>query len=69
MDAPSPKELSEGAGISPSYASMILGKTRPCPRKVALDFYEKTGRQIDFLARLTKDEADQVLRLEKKAAA
>lgn len=57
---PAPKELSEAAGISQSYASMILSGNRIPPRSLAIHILRKTGHRLDCLDGLS-DEAIALL--------
>jgi hypothetical protein len=59
MDKPSPKALVEAAGISPSYASMILSDgehKRIPPRSLAILIYRETGWRHDCIAELTDEQ-------------
>lgn len=58
MDKPSPKQLIEVAGISPSYASMILSETkaRTPPRSLAILILRKTGWLHPTIADLTEEQ-------------
>jgi len=53
-----PSKVSEAAGISPSYASMILNGRRQPPLGTALKIYDTTGLQVGLLASLTPDEIE-----------
>jgi hypothetical protein len=55
---PSPKELSEAVGISPSYASMILSGYRDPPRSLAIHILRKSGWRHKMLADLTDEQLD-----------
>lgn len=57
-----PSKLSEAAGISPSYASMILSGDREPPLGTALKIYDKTRLQFGFLKGLTPDEIEPLRR-------
>ena len=59
MDKPSPKELVEASGISPSYASMILSDgehRRIPPRGLAVCLFRKTGWKHETIADLTDEQ-------------
>ncbi len=48
--------LRDIAGISPSYASMILNGKRPCPPEMAIKVYRQTGQRIGPLEQATIEE-------------
>lgn len=51
-----PTELSEKAGISVGYASMLLsGERASCSLSVALKIYDATGEQFGILKGLSPD--------------
>ena len=54
--------MSEVAGISLGHASMILSGDRKPSLKVALDIYDKTGRQFGILEGLNADAIEQLRR-------
>jgi hypothetical protein len=60
--APTPKELSEAVGISPSYASMILsesddpGTSRTPPKSLAILIYRKLGWKHPVISDLTEEQ-------------
>lgn len=54
--APSPKDLCEAAGISPSYASMILGGSRRPPRPLAIHIFRITGWKHASIASLNDEQ-------------
>lgn len=57
METPlSPKDLSEAAGISPSYASMILNGQRDWTRPIALAVFRRTGSRFGPLVGASDDE-------------
>lgn len=59
MVTPSPKELVDASGISPSYASMILSDgehKRIPPRSLAILLYRKTGWKHESIRDLTEDQ-------------
>jgi hypothetical protein len=62
MKAPSPKELVDVSGISPSYASMILSesddpaKSRTPQRSLAILIYRRTGWKHPSIADLTEQQ-------------
>jgi hypothetical protein len=62
MEAPSPKELSDAVGISPSYASMILSesddpaKSRTPPRSLAILIFRKLGWKHRSIEALTEEQ-------------
>lgn len=58
-----PTELSDAAGISVSYASMILSGDRKPPLGRALSIYDKTGLLFGDLKGLTPDEIRRVREL------
>ena len=63
MDTPSPKDLVEATGISPSYASMILSDgdhRRVPPRPLAIRIYRKTGWKHSSIAALTDEQIDVI---------
>jgi transcriptional regulator with XRE-family HTH domain len=60
MAKPSPKELSEAVGISPSYASMILSGDRSPARPLAIAIFRKLGWKHSIITDLT-DEQMRVL--------
>lgn len=64
MDKPSPKALVEAAGISPSYASMILSGDRTPPRPLAIRIYRETGWKASCLASLSNDDIDVLERVD-----
>lgn len=57
-----PTELSGAAGISVSYASMILSGDRKPPLRMALSIYDKTGLRFGFLAGLKPEEIEPLRR-------
>jgi transcriptional regulator with XRE-family HTH domain len=58
-----PTELSDAAGISVSYASMILSGDRKPPLGRALSIYDKTGLLFGDLKGLTPEEIGRVREL------
>ena len=62
MTIPSPKELSEAVGISPSYASMILSesddpaKSRTPPRSLAILIFRKLAWRHPSITDLTDEQ-------------
>lgn len=60
MAIPTPKELTEAAGISVSYANKILmdkgEHSRTPPRSLAILIYRKTGWQHPCIVDLTEDQ-------------
>jgi len=50
--------LAAVAGISASYASMILNGHRPCPPEMALRVFQQTGSRIGLLSGATDDEVE-----------
>lgn len=59
MADPTPKELVEAGGISPSYASMILSDgehKRTPPRSLAILFFRKLNWRHPSIASLTEDQ-------------
>ena len=63
----SPTELSAKAGISLSYASMLLNddilKRRHPSLRTALNIYDKTGLQLGSLTGLRPDEIEPLRRI------
>ena len=55
-----PTELSEAAGISQSYASMILSGDRKPPLGRALAIYDKTGLQFGPLTGKTPEQVEKL---------
>lgn len=53
---PTAKAISEGVGISPSYASMILGGDRTPPINLAIAIFRKVGWRHPTLRRMKVDE-------------
>jgi hypothetical protein len=59
---PTPKELSEAVGISPSYASMILSESddpsssRTPPKPLAILIYRRTGWKHSAIFDLTEQQ-------------
>lgn len=51
-------QLMEAAGISRSYASMILKGKRPCPPSVAIKVYRRFGARIGPLQAASDAEID-----------
>lgn len=49
------KDLSEKAGISPSYAAQLLNGTRGASLHYALQIYDKTGLQFGVLKGLSEE--------------
>ena len=49
-----PKELAAAAGISASYASQILGGTRPANAQIALAAFRAFGLRLGLLAEMTE---------------
>lgn len=68
MDKPSPRELREAAGISQSYASMILNekpdKARTPPRPLAIHILRCTGWRHPSIADLTDAQIDVLEQVE-----
>lgn len=71
MEKPTPKALVEAAGISSSYAYMILSdetndqnKSRTPPRPLAILIFRKTGWKHLSIANLTDEEIDVIERVE-----
>ena len=58
-----PTELSDAAGISVSYASMILSGGRQPSLSRALSIYDKTGLLFGGLKGLTAEEIQRVREL------
>jgi len=58
MKKPRPKDVQHAAGISQSYASMILGGERTPPRPLAIHIYRKLGWKHPVIARLTDAQID-----------
>jgi hypothetical protein len=59
MDKPSPKQLVDAAGISPSYASMILSDgdhRRVPPRSLAILLFRKTNWRHPSITDLTDEQ-------------
>jgi transcriptional regulator with XRE-family HTH domain len=69
MDKPSPKDLVEAVGISPSYASMILSGERTPPPSLAAAIWQKTGWKLGIFESLTDDDAKVAARIHGAAAA
>ena len=59
-DKPTPSAVRDAAGISQSYASMILsdeeGKRRVPPRSLAILIFRKTGWRHSTIADLTEEQ-------------
>ena len=53
----------DAAGISASYASMILKGRRPCPPLVAAKVYQRFGHRIGPLLTATEDEIAAFIKL------
>ena len=53
---PTAKAISEGVGISPSYASMILGGDRTPPLNLAIAIYRKVGWRHPALRKMKVEE-------------
>lgn len=68
MDKPTPKELREATGISPSYASMILSedpeKSRTPPRPLAIYIFRVFGWRHPTIAELSIEEMEMLERIE-----
>lgn len=59
MASPTPKELVDASGISPSYASMILSDgehKRVPPRSLAILLFRKTGWRHPSITGLTEEQ-------------
>ena len=60
MAKPTPKELCDETGISPSYASMILNGEGPTkrtpPRPFAIHIYRKFDWRHESIANLTEED-------------
>ena len=57
-----PSQLSDKAGISLSYASMILSGDRTPPLKTALKIFDATGLALGPLKGLTQQEIEPLLK-------
>lgn len=65
MDKPlKPSELAEQAGISPSYASMILSGARVPPRTLAIHILRTTAWRHPVLADLSDAQIDMLEAIE-----
>lgn len=68
MDKPTPKELCDATGMSPSYASMILNGEGPTkrtpPRPLAIFIFRKTGWRHESIADLSEDDMETLERIE-----
>lgn len=70
MDKPSPKDLSEAADISQSYASMILSedadpaKSRTPRRSLAIFIFRRFGWKHPLIADLTDEQIDVLEQVE-----
>ena len=70
MSKPSPKELSEAASISQSYASMILSddddptKSRTPRRSLAIFIFRRFGWKHPTIAGLTNEQIDTLEQIE-----
>lgn len=53
MEQPKPKDLVDAAGISQSYASMILSGERTPARPLAIHIFRKTGWRHASIVALT----------------
>lgn len=67
--APKPKELSEAAGISPSYASMILGGQREPPPELAALIFREFGLRLGIFVGLDDADTAAAIRIHSKNAA
>jgi len=64
MEQPTPNALREAAGISQSYASMILSGNRIPPRPLAIHILRKTGWRHSVLGGLTEQQIDLLEQVE-----
>lgn len=64
-----PTELSGAAGISVSYASMILSERRQPPLGTALSIYDKTGLQFGLLKGASREAIEGMRRQLRQMAA
>ena len=53
---PTAKSISEEVGISPSYASMILGLQRVPPKSLAIAIFRKTSWRHPAIRKMSEDE-------------
>lgn len=60
MTSPTPKELSAAAGITPSYASMILNRKRPVPPMVAATMFRVFNVKFGIFEGLSDEAAEEV---------
>lgn len=64
MDTPiKPAELAEQAGISPSYAHMILSGDRTPSLTRAIDIFRKTGLKFGPIANATAEDIEVMARV------
>lgn len=56
-------QVMDAAGISASYASMILKGRRPCPPLVAAKVYQRFGHRMGPLLAATDDEIAAFIKL------
>ena len=68
MELPKPKDLSEAVGISPSYASMILGGSRHPSMAMALSIYSKLGLRFGPLRGLSDEAIAELAQNQDEAA-
>lgn len=63
-----PAALKDAAGISASYAHMILSGERTPAMPLAITIFRKTGRKFGPIAQATDDEIDVLERVQERAA-
>jgi len=56
MTKPTAKAICESVGISPSYASMILGGDRTPPKSLAIAIFRGTGWRHPSIRKVREDE-------------
>lgn len=69
MATHTPKELVEAAGISPSYASMILSGERTPPPALAAILFAKLGVKLGIFTGLSDQDAQVAARIHGAKAA